>query len=103
MRTHIREKIIAVSPPPTNGASAMPFYLCENCARANFKPDVTLGGFQQLWLRVSKEPNGYGPPCELCQNSVTKYQLQIIGLEPDAEGQIVDKMVKEYKEKVPPS
>lgn len=73
----------------------MPFYLCENCARNNFKPDLTLAGVNQIWLRASPDPNGFGPPCEFCGNSKTLYQLQIIGTKFDTEGIVLQKMKDE--------
>lgn len=70
----------------------MPFYLCENCARDKVKLDLTLAGINQMWLRPSPNPEGFGPPCEFCSATKTIYQVQIIGTQFDTEGQHLEKM-----------
>jgi len=75
----------------------MPFYLCENCAKDKVKLDLTYAGMNQLWLRTSPNPDGFGPPCELCNAEKTTYQVQIIGTYPDTEGQHLEKMKSEIK------
>jgi len=75
--------------------SEMPFYLCENCAREKVKLDLTFAGINQLWLRASPNPDGFGPPCEFCNAPKTIYQIQIIGTKFDTEGQQLEKMKAE--------
>ena len=75
----------------------MPFYLCENCARSKVKLDLTFAGINQLWLRTSPNPEGFGPSCEFCSASKTVYQVQLIGTRFDTEGQHVEKMKGETK------
>lgn len=70
----------------------MPFYLCENCARDKVKLDLTYAGINQLWLRVSPSPEGFGPPCEFCNEAKTIYQVQIVGTKFDTENQHLEKM-----------
>ena len=77
--------------------SQMPFYLCENCAREKVKLDLTFAGINQLWLRTSPNPEGFGPPCEFCDAPKTIYQIQIIGTNFDTEGQQLEKMKAEIK------
>lgn len=77
--------------------SQMPFYLCENCAREKVKLDLTFAGINQLWLRTSPNPEGFGPPCEFCDAPKTIYQIQIIGTNFDTEGQQLEKMKTEIK------
>ena len=70
----------------------MPFYLCEDCAKDKIKLDLTLAGINQLWLRTSPNPDGFGPPCEFCDAPKTIYQVQIIGIQFDTEAQHLEKM-----------
>lgn len=61
------------------------------------KLDLTFAGINQLWLRMSPNPDGFGPPCEFCSSSKTIYQIQIIGTKFDTEGQHLEKMKAEPK------
>jgi len=72
----------------------MPIYICEDCARGNFKADITLGVLQ-IWFRKSPDPAGYGPRCEFCDNSKTIYQVQVIGEKMDTETIVTEKMKQE--------
>lgn len=74
----------------------MPIYICEDCARSNFKPDITLDVLQ-IWFRKSPDPAGYGPRCELCQNPKSIYQVQIIGPKMDTEAIVAEKMKQTAK------
>ncbi|MGA2790083.1 MAG: hypothetical protein ABSF00_04855 [Candidatus Bathyarchaeia archaeon] len=78
---------------------AMPFYLCENCARDKVKLDLTYAGINQLWLRVSPSSEGFGPPCEFCNAPKTIYQVQIVGTTFDSENQHLEKMKTEIQQK----
>jgi len=75
----------------------VPFYLCETCARERVKLDLTFAGINQLWLRTSPNPEGFGPPCEFCSGPRTIYQVQIIGTKFDTESQHLEKMRAEIK------
>jgi len=77
--------------------SQLPFYLCENCAKGRIKLDLTFAGINQLWLRTSPNPDGFGPPCEFCDAPKTIYQVQIIGTQFDTEGQHLEKLKSETK------
>jgi hypothetical protein len=70
----------------------MPFYLCENCARDKVKLDLTFAGINQLWVRTSPDPEGFGPKCEFCDAPRTVYQVQVIGTKFDSEGQHLEKI-----------
>ena len=61
------------------------------------KLDLTFAGINQLWLRASPNPDGFGPPCEFCDAPKTIYQIQIIGTNFDTEGQQLEKMKAEIK------
>jgi hypothetical protein len=74
------------------GNSQLPFYLCEDCAKGKVKLDLTFAGINQVWLRTSPNPDGFGPPCEFCDAPKTIYQVQIIGTLPDTEGQHVERL-----------
>ena len=78
---------------------AMPFYLCENCAQDKVKLDLTYAGINQLWLRVSPTPEGFGPPCEFCNAPKAIYQVQIIGTKFDTENQQLEKIKTELQSK----
>jgi hypothetical protein len=58
---------------------------------------LTFAGFNQLWLRTSPNPDGFGTPCEFCNAPKTLYQVQLIGTKFDTEGQQVEKMKSEMK------
>ena len=76
----------------------MPFYLCDDCAKGKVRLDLTFAGFNQLWLRHSPNPDGFGPPCEFCDAPKTMYQVQLIGTQFDTEGQHLEKMKSEMKQ-----
>ena len=63
----------------------MAFYLCERCAKERVRVDLTLAGFNQLWVRTSPNPVGFGHPCAVCSEAMTVYQAQVIGTEKDTE------------------
>ena len=75
----------------------MPFYLCENCAKDKVRLDLTYAGINQMWLRTSPNPDGFGPPCDFCNEAKTIYQVQIVGTKFDTEGQHLEKMKAELK------
>ena len=75
----------------------MPFYLCEDCAKSKVKLDLTFAGINQVWLRTSPKPEGFGAPCEFCASPRTPLQVQIIGTLQDTEGQHLEKMKGEMK------
>jgi hypothetical protein len=75
----------------------MPFYLCENCARDKVKLDLTYSGINQMWLRTSPTADGFGPPCEFCNEPKTIYQVQIVGTKFDTENEHLEKMKSEMK------
>ena len=75
----------------------MPFYLCENCARDKVRLDLTYAGINQMWLRTSPNPDGFGPPCDFCNAAKTIYQVQIVGTKFDTEGLHLEKMKTELK------
>jgi hypothetical protein len=76
----------------------MPFYVCENCAKNKIRLDLTYAGINQLWLRTSPDPEGFGPPCDFCNAAKAAYQVQIIGTLFDTEGQHLEKMKAEMKQ-----
>ena len=75
----------------------MPFYLCENCAKDKVRLDLTFAGINQLWLRTSPNPDGFGPPCDFCNAATTIYQVQIVGTKFDTENLHLEKMKAELK------
>ena len=75
----------------------LPFYLCEDCAKDKVRLDLTFEGINQLWLRTSPNPDGFGPPCEFCNAPKTVYQVQIVGTKFDTEAQHVEKMKGQTK------
>jgi hypothetical protein len=75
----------------------MPFYLCENCAKDKVRLDLTYAGINQMWLRTSPNPDGFGPQCDFCNAAKTIYQVQIVGTKFDTEGQHLEKMKAELK------
>jgi len=93
----LAEELILSAPSYAQQVWPMPFYLCENCARDKVKLDLTFAGINQLWLRTSPSPDGFGPPCEFCAEPKTIYQVQIIGTKFDTEGQHLEKMKAETK------
>ncbi len=70
----------------------MPFYLCDDCAKDKVKLDLTYGGINQMWLRQSPDPNGFGPVCEFCSSPKTPYQVQLVGTKFDTEALQLQKM-----------
>lgn len=95
MGLRFKELILGSALSPVSGT--MPFYLCENCARDKVKLDLTYAGFNQLWLRTSPNPDGFGPPCEFCGAAKTIYQVQLVGTKFDTENQHIEKMRSEIK------
>jgi hypothetical protein len=79
----------------------MPFYLCEDCARDRVKLDLTYAGINQMWLRTSPNPVGFGPPCDFCNTAKTIYQVQIVGTKFDTENLHLEKMKAELKPTTP--
>jgi hypothetical protein len=92
---NIQRKLIA------NRFHNMPFYLCENCARDRVKLDLTYAGINQMWLRTSPNPEGFGPPCDFCNGAKTIYQVQIVGTKFDTENLHLEKMKAELRPTTP--
>jgi hypothetical protein len=91
------EVLITAQSLSRRSVNGMPFYLCENCARDKIKLDLTYAGINQLWLRVSPAPEGFGPPCEFCTAPKAIYQVQIVGTKFDTENQHLEKMKTEMQ------
>jgi len=90
-------KVLIFSGTLSQSVLAMPFYLCENCAKDKVRLDLTYAGINQMWLRASPNPDGFGPPCDFCNAARTIYQVQIVGTKFDTEGQHLEKMKAELK------